>query len=263
MARTASAVKDAVRNHKGRILSSFWWDGKSPINEYSISLTRIQEQQAHLERNRRAVADSLENLLPIEEGMRSYLERNLAGTDELLSTLKPRAHRYPTLSLEPLTLRDENGYPKLVLMALDQPGKMEISGWHHSSDRKGWSYNPLCGDNNYQEVREKVIDRCYRDVGSLLQAKAQEALRVRGEAKVTISMELGNLLIPPTTRAKIKKARQYFGEQIFMIVEAKEWVENTVVKPDPDPIIVGYEDGFLFVIDVFDLKPIEALALEF
>lgn len=260
MARTLAAVKEAAKNHKGRVLSSVW---NTKIDGNNLPLSVIANSKARIDGYRRAAADSLANLLPIEEGMRGNLERTLAATDELLSALKPRAHRYPILSLEPLTWRYETGYPKLVLMAIDQLGRIEIVARHTSSDQKAWQYRPLFGDRRYEEVGRKIIDRCYKDVGVLLQGKAQEALRVRGEADVKISLELGNLLIPPKTRAKIAKARTHFGDQIFLIVEAKEWVENTVVRPDPDPLVVGYEDGFLFLIDVFDLKPIEGLAFEF
>lgn len=262
MARTLTAVKEAAKNHKGRVLSSIW---STKSNGHNLPVEAIRSNQEWFARNRRAVVDSLANLLPIEEGMRANLEENLAGTDELLSALKPRAHRYPILSLEPLTWRDEKGYPKLVLLAIDQLGMIEISGISHSlSNRKSWRYRPLIDDHRYDEVHDRVIKRCYQDVGELLQEKAFSTLSNRtGDAVLSIKMELGNLLIPPKTRAKIAKARKFFGDQIFLIAEAKGWVEDTVVRPDPDPLVVGYEDGLLFLIDVFDLKPIEGLALEF
>ncbi|MDP3992827.1 MAG: hypothetical protein Q8Q05_01270, partial [bacterium] len=192
---------------------------------------------------------------PIEEGMRETLENDLAGVDELLSAVKPRRHRYPILSVEPLTWRDEQGYPKLVIMALDQPGHVEIRGDGNSAAK--WHYLPLCDEHKrYSEVIKRIIVRCYRDVGAKLVAGASNS---RCERQF-IRMELGKLLIPPETREKISKARKFFDDQIFLIAEAGKWVEGKVVLPKPDPLIVGYEDGLLFLIDIFDLKRIEDIA---
>lgn len=265
MARALTAVKEAAKNHKGRVLSFNFGNAVDGVwKPLSYPIDQLIEHRAWMESRLRAVTDSLENLLPVEGGMRSNLENQQDGLGKLLTALKPRAHRYPIMSVEPLTWRYEDGYPKLVLMAIDQPGEMEISGsYNPSASRQGWAYLPLGKETSYREVVDRIITPCYEDVIELLQKKAKESLSIRGSATVSIKMSLGSLLIPPKTRAKIAKARQHFGNQIFLIAEAKEWVEDTVVKPDPDPLVVGYEDGLLFLIDVFDLTTIERLATEF
>ena len=77
-------------------------------------------------------------------------------------------------------------------------------------------------------------------------------------------MSLNDLLIPATTRKKIQDAKEYFGDNIFILLEAKGWEINVVKHPDPDPLVVGFQDGLFFLIDEFDLTNLERMvAAEF
>jgi len=261
MATTILTAKKAAREHRGRVLSSFFQqrlpDGQKTTN---ISLSAIRGWEADLNCQRRAILSTLDNLLPIEGGRREPLQEHLEAIDGLLNALKPRSHRYPILSIEPLKWRDRVGYPKLVIMALNQPGYVEIAAENNGS-RRGWHYLPLGSGMGYEGVMKNVVNRCYRDVGAKLQAKCNEVVTVGGNYnRHFIRMELGELLIPTKTRKKIAKAREFFGDQLFLVAEAGKWVEGRVTLPKPDPLIVGYEDGLLFLIDVFDLKRIEDIA---
>jgi hypothetical protein len=252
----AQTPKNAARLFRGKIHTPYFSGFGT-----SVSVAALPPYQASTKDQIRMIQFTLDNLLPIEESRRGHLERRQFELGRLLRAMEPRQHRYPFLSSEPLTWRDEQGYPKLVLMALDLKGSVEI-GAAKENGKLVWWYDQFTEVDQYREVIKNIIAPCYYDVGDLLRKKC-ESLSLPHGGKVSIKMELGNLLIPPDTRAKILKARQFFNDQLFLIAEAPAWQENTVVYPDPDPLIVGYEDGFLFLIDQFDLTPIEKMAYEF
>ena len=246
MLTEALATKQATREYCNRVFPSFF---RSPSDGNNYHVSTIQEKSHDFELQRSAITYALKNLLPIEEGSRDPLEQRLEAIDSLLAALKPRAHQYPILSTEPLTWRDKRGYPRLVLMALDQDGSVEM--------KVGSSYRPLGTDKRYKDIYERVVLECYDDVFNRLDERCPQ----RGTLSIT--MVLGELLIPPSAREAIANARQFFGDQLFLIAEANTWVENEIVFPDPDPLVVGYADGLMFLVCDFDLKHIEELAIEF
>lgn len=243
MATAVMAAKKAAKEYQNRIFPPSFCNS----NFSSWGIDRIKSNESDLCAQRRAITYKLANLLPVEEGRRSALNQHLETIEHLFKAFKPRRHHYPILSTEPLTWRDEQGWPKLVIMPVDLPGYVKIWG-------KGgtWSYQPAEGFEEYREFCENVTDTCYDDVGQKLSRS--------GYDEHFIEMGLGNLLLPTKVVKKIARARKFFGKQIFLVAEAGEWVEGKVVYPKPDPLVVGYEDGLLFLIAVFDLKKIEDIA---
>ncbi len=164
---------------------------------------------------------------------------------------------YPVLSAEPLTWRDSDGWPKLVIMALNRPGYVEIWGENDYDSSKRWGYAPLSRGSD-EGFEKDIISACYQDVGVKLYTMASR------RTKSFIKMELGNLLLPEKTRRKIAQAQPIFGDQLYIIVEAKDWKLDEVRLPKPDPLIVGYRKGALYLIDAFDLTSLEKIvAVEF
>lgn len=67
-------------------------------------------------------------------------------------------------------------------------------------------------------------------------------------------------LIPSKVKKDIKEAAQYFGNQIFIIGEAK-WTVEAVKNPKPegDPLVIGVLNNSCYLISEFDTTPIEEL----
>lgn len=238
--------KKAARIAKGRVYSSEY---VTKDKSKSIPIKTLKQQRDFIVSSRQKIEYKLNNLLPIEAGQEPQLVKHLREMDRFLTAMKPRRHRYPILSAEPLTWRDNQGWPSLVILSLEQNEMLEIRG----TNQRVWNYLPLANDRQYQGILTDIITPCYSDVGEKLMKSSPQY------GHSFIRMSLGNLLIPPSTRQKIVKAREFFDEQLYIIVEAKEWQVGKVIYPKPDPLIVGYEDGHLFLIDVFDLTPLEKL----
>ena len=65
-------------------------------------------------------------------------------------------------------------------------------------------------------------------------------------------------LIPSKVKKDIKEASQYFGNQIYIIGEARWTVKNP--DPEKDPLVVGVLNDSSYLISEFDTTPIEELA---
>ena len=239
-------AKTAVRTGKGRVHSRTITCGDSS----SIPLGIVIEERFRLERDAAEIRHCIKGLFPAEEDARRSLEKKLDDIEHLIKATLPRVHNYPIFSQEPLTWRDKDGYPRLVVVTLDGDGSVVISAKNnaHEEGNAKWYYTP---SNN---ALSEVIGRNYCDVGRILRRKCPR------NGEFSIEMKLGQLIIPTETKQKIAAARTFFGDNIFMVVEATEWVENEVCYPDPDPLIVGCEDGHLFLIDAFDLTRVEEMA---
>lgn len=76
-------------------------------------------------------------------------------------------------------------------------------------------------------------------------------------------------VIPDETREKIQEASKIpsFRSNIYLLCDApaEQWkLDTTPIPQPPDPIVVGFAGGSLWVIDVFDPTPIEQyVSLEF
>lgn len=227
-------------------------------NSSSMPLEVIRHNRQGMLASCKQIEATLDNLTQAEEGNRENLEKRLLGRRQAVAIADVAATLpYPPISYEPLTWRDADGWPKLVLLALDQDGYVEIG-----SSGGDWSYNPLSSESRegarYQEIYYSIVVPSYRDVGEKLRALNNSRERF------SIKTSLTGFLMPDKTRAKLPKAEKHFGDQLFAIVEVKGWELNKVKLPDPDPLIVGYKAGALFLIDTFDLTPVEkVLAFEY
>lgn len=181
--------------------------------------------------------------------LQTELEWRLEYAEHARRVLLPRIHNYPILSAEPLTWRDEQGFPKLVIVPIDRAGEVEVS-----ANRDRWHYRPIGtgSDVDYGDFGQEIITPCYESVGEVLRKQAPYG------GLISIKTTLNGLLMPKKTREKIAAARAHFGKQIFLIAEAPQpWEINVVVPPKPDPLVVGYENGLLFLIDTFNMTRIE------
>lgn len=169
--------------------------------------------------------------------------------------------QFGCLDTSPLKWRDASGYPRLVVLSLDSP-RFELS----VVCKQGWRVDSRSGNDVKMTQRKsfvfpklpKVIACCYRDVLERLVATAKESRKSQ-----FLATEY-NGVIPDQTREKIHEALKQFSG-VFLIAEAKNW-SLTEKKPKQmprpnrgDPIVVGFDGSNLWVIDSFDLTPIERL----
>ncbi|MFA6314888.1 MAG: hypothetical protein WC648_00760 [Candidatus Paceibacterota bacterium] len=214
------------------------------LNAHSRKVELVQAQINHTE-------GLLEGLLGVEaeasRTLTSHLHdvqnhhRTLAEKGEQLQKLNRICSVYQHLSLEPLTWRDAQGFPRLVVFSLTSSTCRLVA---------------MPGnDFKIEPDLPRNIAKQYKDVLQLLAAKrpARKGLELICQFKG---------LIPCEVREKIKKARELFGDMIFIIAEPGSFTLNEVTPlPKGDPLIVGYDssadpDGLWLIAD-FDITSVE------
>lgn len=193
----------------------------------------------------------LDGLLGVEAKARRTLEsrfsdaqnrhRILTSEGGQLQRLEKIGSVYQRLSLEPLTWRDTQGFPRLVVFTL-------TSSIFRLVAMPG-------NDFRVEPNLPQDIAKQYKDVLQLLAAK-----RPKRKGLELICQFEG--LIPREARERIKEARGLFGDQIFIVAELGSFTLNEVTPlPKGDPLIVGYDpsadaDGLWLIAD-FDTTPVE------
>lgn len=205
----------------------------------------------------------------------------------------------PTLSLEPLRWRRENGYPKLAILSLESPRMtFEVQVHAHSDlddkQRTDCFLHHNCTVNDpprYQEFCTAgvhphfplALRSFYPDVIQQLTERARRTLDgYRRSPNLRDTFRMGYRiiasfggLIPHATRLRLQTAQALYDWQeetrdypyrskrrssVYLIFEPEEWQEESVASGDPIAIIWDGEN--LRVLDVFDPSPLEQLVLE-
>jgi hypothetical protein len=200
----------------------------------------------------------LSKLLPVERAAAEAIEKknrealqsvySTKGKLVMLQRKAELARRYHCLSLEPLTWRDEQGFPRLAVFRLDRDDPFQIS---------------ISGDTTYGNVAyfqpdlPEAIRDCFKDVERLLRDRSR---RKRTNSRLSCRF---SGLIPDFVKEKIKAAKDSFEKcNIFIIAEPKAWeLDESVPLPVGDPLIVGYDaeadPKALWLIADFDTTPVE------
>lgn len=212
-----------------------------PVKEAAATAVKkdgLVEEAAQRERVRlQRVYDSL---LPVEEGSAHEIAQKLATLNgEVLD------QRFPRIDLSFLKWRRKaDGWPVFAVYSPDS----SICKFH--SNLSDWgSSDAGC----YPEFIDKLTDGCYADVYRKMKAT------LRRTGRVWESMELYSKfkgVIPDAVRTKIKSVVDEKAFKHVVIVGEAAW-ENRIV--DLDPLVVGIigEQGWL--IDSFDLTPVERI----
>ena len=214
------------------------------LNTHSQKVDRTQAQINHTK-------GLLYGLLGVEAVAKRMLDSHLSALQAHHRTLTTEGARlqrlekvgniYRRLSLEPLTWRDAQGFPRLVVFTLTSP-----------------TCRLVAMPNNEVRVEPGLpnnIAKQYQDVLKLLQTN-----RPNRKGLELICQFEG--LIPHEVREKIEEARRLFSDQIFIIAEPGSLTLNEVTPiPKGDPLIVGYDpnsdaDGLWLIAD-FDTTPVE------
>jgi len=169
---------------------------------------------------------------------KGYKLQKIKESNERLVNL---SNAYQRLSLEPLTWRDAEGFPRLVVFSL-----------------RSSIFKLRVLPNGYFFIEPDLptnIANQYNDVLQLL-----VTMKPKGKGFELICQFEG--LIPREVRQKIQEARELFGDNIFIIAEPKKWKLNEIIPlPTGDPLIVGYAPGDdpngLWLIAEFDTTSVE------
>lgn len=215
------------------------------FNAHTREADLVQNQISHMQ-------ILLKELFGVEAEARQTLEARLREAQSRYKTLENESKRlqrikkiggiYQRLCLEPLTWRDEKGFPMLVVFALAHPTfRLAAMPGNENS-----IVEPALPDN---------ISKQYLDVLQLLATHRPK----RQGLELTCRFEG---LIPREVRAQIKKAQETFGNHVFIVAEPGHFVFNKITPlPHGDPLIVGYDestdpDGLWLIAD-FDMTTVE------
>ncbi|MGV8087319.1 MAG: hypothetical protein ACP5N1_06835 [Candidatus Woesearchaeota archaeon] len=97
-------------------------------------------------------------------------------------------------------------------------------------------------------------------------------MRIETEHKITHPMEKNidvqimpsfDIFIPDNTKDKINDAAKIFGNEIYIIKEAKYVLKgNDVVTSSVDPLVIGIKNDKAYLIDLFDPTPLEKMVAD-
>ena len=159
--------------------------------------------------------------------------------EKLLSNLKDQKSQidkiiffgkdYQLFSLEPFKWRNDKA-PSLVLFSLDDPYFVESNTDMQNN-----------ADTQDRPKLPRKIRSLFRDLNDNWKI-------------MRCSLEC---IIPAKIKEKIEKVKSSF-EDIFIVAEP---IIDKKVPSDPDPFVVGWDGINLWLIDSFDITPIEKLAL--
>jgi len=228
----------------------------SPIDP--AAQQRAESDEKRLAAEIAAVGKTIDGLLGIEVDAKPALvakKRELVTKHEHAALMaKAPKSGYPLLSLEPFSWRDKDGWPRLVFFGLDSPDF--AMGFRKSLEyrRDDWG-----GESAYTVARPiispelpKALSACYSDVIARLRKRCARNHSIRLRARYAG-------VIPTEAKKKIEKARKVF-KKVFIVAEPKGFSLETkkIAVPLPvDPLIVGWDGNFLWLVGSFDTTPVE------
>ncbi len=225
------------------------------MTQQATALVKVQEIARTMDANRirqfnQLIAGTKQfkaGLLPVEAGSIPHIESKIKEWESERDNLKASlvfSTPYPLLSLEPFTWRDEVGYPALVPFALNSTEFTLTT----NDNSQGFSISPsLPGP----------IVQCFKDVAERLKT-IERTQRKQARLRTKFAG-----IIPPAVKAKISFARADFNDQIFLVAEAAKWTLDLIEPINiGDPLVVGWAEDRLWLIDAFDTTPVEQAMME-
>lgn len=222
----------------------------------------------------------LNNLLGIEKPAEERIKNGLTVLKRQQTQLQScvtLGTRYHLLSTEPLTWRDKDGWPRLVVFSLDSPNfEMKVTGSMAAVREDTVRHERQIGASrtsiSYEKRRVQeyrftrgirpalphTIGSCYSDVLT----KLGQMARKRNKS-IRLSCRFEGL-IPLETKQKIAEARDLF-KHLFLVAEPNGFTisERAITvprprpRPDPDPLIVGFDGSQLWLVADFNTTPVE------
>lgn len=184
-------------------------------------------------------------LLPVEAWAIKEIDKRIEVLFVAKKASEATVQGYKKLSLEPLEWRDGKGYPVLAIFpVMEEPMMAFLAEQFHT-------YSPPIL-RIVPNLPHKLAN-CYKDLHKVLIKKdgvtdfwQTTSLRMPFEG-----------VIPDSVREKIASVASKF-EALYLITEAL-WTERDqqMVVRDRDPLLVGWSGYDLFLIDKFDVTPLE------
>jgi hypothetical protein len=239
------AVAAALRHTEGLVV---------PVGKNALS--ELYKRRAQLGR----LTDLQSTLLGVEEVARDHVQRERdklrKRVSELEAVLLPAVTTYKVFDLEPLTWRDANSLPRLVVFALNN------ALFHFSTEM----YDDGTIKEQYVPTDlPSAIMKCYDDV-------QKRITKIARSKRMTVSLDVQFTgVIPDVVRGQIADARHVFGKEIYLVAEpAKAELKHRTptsrpkpVPPPPirggDPLVIGFDGRQFRLIAAFDLTPVEQL----
>ncbi len=186
------------------------------------------------------------SLLPVEKSILPIVNAKMTEIANRIKKLDSfgKLNQYSLFSLESLTWRDGDGFPRLAVFSIESPSfELAVIG-RRRDGRIAWSkkINPRI---------PKDMMNCYGDIfGKLSEIARQTQKTIRLRAQF-------GMLIPKSVKDKIAQVRGQFKE-IFIIAEAPHWdLALTSPSPQRDPLVVGYDGANYWLIAWFDPTTLE------
>ena len=210
----------------------------------------IEQELADVRQQRAALVDSQAKLLPIEMNfaLPDYEERIIALREREHRLVTHKSFPYPRLSLEVLKWRNKQKLPQLVLFS---PFQKEVA-----------FETTLSGRNNRRvsvqthPAYPSFIEEYYEDVFNRLK---RQSLLYSQEIKWTATWAG---IIPDNVRQIIEEKKN--SMMLFLLAEPSQWTKTTANVPrlkSFDPLLLACDQGDLYVLNQFDVTPLEHYAV--
>lgn len=235
-----SPVKMAARMTKGKVKTRTVTDIDRELNYVTNEIARLKAAQAEM--------------LPVEQSytLKAYEAKltPLINRQTALNGEKRCLHlaaKYPRLSLQPLTWRDENKRPRLIPFSVQSAHfRFTIDDPDHNSFyiRNG-EVLPIT-----PKMPQPIV-ACYQDV--------LQSIKRRGTI-ATLSTKWEGVL-PPNVRQIVKANSDFKRDDMYLLAEPTNWELTFQKLPErplnPDPLLVGYAEGSFWLLAQFDVTPLE------
>lgn len=217
----------------------------SPIQAAAVRTLPEPRPLEELAREVQEFKDRQANLMPVEGAVHKALEKAINERMPDFAAHGFIDRGWARLDLEVLRWRDSQGLPVLVPFHLNQPS-VKIT-----KDRGMVTLTP--------SLHESLYWSCYRD----LDATIGNWLRlVRGD-RVTYTATWPGA-IPQKTRAIVRELASEPRLDMRLLADVPWVITDFQAIPKPihfDPLLVGWDGHNLWLLDQFDLTPVERYAL--
>lgn len=208
-----------------------------------------QNRLTAIDKKLEALSSKRGTLLPLEGAAISAIDDEIEDLDEKRRALVDRQSQlpYPKMSLEPLTWRNRQHYPRVVLFSPYMPHWQLIVGRNHDG-RDAFQTSP-----EYNDTIRDLYDDVVRRLLNQIDTGTRATLTAQWEG-----------VIPNNIKNQIAAVRQQVGEKnVFILAEPTNYtlsfkeIPKPVRVPNPDPLVVVWHGGSLYLVDKFDVTPVE------
>lgn len=227
---------------------------ENPVKQIkSVPMPSLAMTGEDLDREIERLRSCEKDLLPIECSDEHRTEIRKAAL--LLSQTKLDL-MFPRLDPAFLTWRRKDGWPSLAIFSLESPDCEFAHETTHWTALIARSRKENKGRHWPERFRRKYYEDVYRKLEYLAMNEVSPDT-MRGCASIRARF---SGLLPDKTKAKMEGLKEHFGTNMFVVREAPEWKLETWIAPEKwDPLLVGVCGDGLWLLDDFDLTPLERI----